>query len=149
MSNGPASSPISTQTASTMVEEVLRQGLFEMGRRMGGGGGLVPFVATEDVLVDGQRIAAGDAVCVDPSGAGHDPAVYPDGDRFDISRKDNPHLTLSFGIHHCLGAPLARMEMQVGISELFRRPPGLHLAGEVTISRASIVRPLTEVPVTW
>ncbi|MGC7101802.1 cytochrome P450 [Amycolatopsis lurida] len=135
--------------APTAAEEVLRHGGFEMGNPVGGGAGLVPFIATEDVIVDGQLIAAGEAVSVDMTAAGHDPAVIEEPGRFDITRRDNPHLTLSHGLHHCLGAPLARMELQVGMAEIFKRIPGLRLAGEPVIRRDVLTQPMTDLPVEW
>ncbi|CAM5645540.1 cytochrome P450 [Streptomyces pilosus] len=135
--------------APTAAEEILRHGRNEIGLPMGGGGGLVPFVATEDVVVDGQLIAAGEAVSVDVTAAGHDPEALEDPARFDITRKDNPHLTLSYGIHHCLGAPLARMELQVGLAELFKRLPGLQLAGEPAFRHDVLGAPMAALSVTW
>ncbi|MGQ4267478.1 cytochrome P450 [Nocardiopsis changdeensis] len=135
--------------APTAAEEILRHGLASIGLPMGGGGGLVPFVATEDVVIDGRLIEAGDAVSIDPTAANHDPSVFEGSERFDITRTDNPHMTLSYGLHHCLGAPLARMEIQVGITELFRRLPGLRLAGEPTFNRDHLTQPMTGLPVTW
>jgi cytochrome P450 len=135
--------------APTAVEEVLRHGRFELGLPASGAGGLVPFVATEDVEIDGQVIAAGEAVLVDPAATAHDGVALPDGEKFDIRRENNPHLTLSYGLHHCLGAPLARMEMQVGISELFRRLPGLRLAGQPVVNFDHLSQPIAELPVTW
>ncbi|TVZ02207.1 cytochrome P450 [Trebonia kvetii] len=135
--------------AATAAEETLRHGGQEMGLPMAGGGALVPFVATEDLVIDGQPVAAGEAVAVDPASAAHDPEAVPDAGRFDIARADNPHLTLSYGIHHCLGAPLARMELQVGMAELFKRLPGIRLAGEPVIRHDVLTRPITDLPVTW
>lgn len=135
--------------APTAAEEVLRHGAFAVGGPVGGGGGLVPFVATEDVVIDNQLIAKGEAVSIDPGAANHDPDVVTDPDRFDITRKDNPHLMLSHGLHHCLGAPLARMEMQVGMAEIFKRIPTLRQAGEPVIRRDVLTQPMTDLPVTW
>jgi cytochrome P450 len=135
--------------APTAVEEILRHGRHEMGLPVGGGGALVPFVAIADVVIDGQLIAAGEAIAVDPGAAAHDPRAVPDPGRLDITRADNPHLTLSYGLHHCLGAPLARMEMQVGLAELFKRLPGLRLAGEPVIRYDVLTQPMTDLPVTW
>lgn len=135
--------------APTAAEEILRHGNFETGSMVAGGGGLVPFVATEDIEVDGQRVAAGEAIAIDPSAASHDPQVFDEPGRFDITRKDNPHLMLSHGIHHCMGAPLARMELQVGIAELFKRLPGIRLAGEPEVRTDVLTRPMTNLPVTW
>ena len=135
--------------APTATEEILRHGSFALGHPIGGGGGLVPFVATADVEVDGQLIAAGEAVSLDPTTANHDPAAIDDAGRFDITRKDNPHLMLSYGLHHCLGAPLARMELQVGLAELFKRLPQLRLAGNPEYNRTVLTQPMTNLPVAW
>ena len=133
----------------TATEEVLRHGLFERGTPVGGGGNLVPFVASEDVVIDGQLVAAGEAIAIDPSAVGHDPGVFESPERFDISRVDNPQMTLSYGLHHCLGAPLARMEMQVAIAELFKRIPDLALAGEPVVNYDHLSMPMTHLPVSW
>lgn len=135
--------------APTTAEEVLRHGGFVIAPMVGGGGGLVPFVATEDVEIDGQLIAKGEAVSIDMVTAGHDPTAVADPGRFDITRTDNAHLTLSHGLHHCLGAPLARMELQVGLAELFKRIPDLKLAGEPVFDRTVLTQPMTSLPITW
>ena len=135
--------------APTAVEEILRHGRMAFGDTVTGGGGLVPFVATEDVEIDGHVIAAGEAVLVDPASANHDGVAVTDGEKFDVRREGNPHLTLSYGLHHCLGAPLARMEMQVAIAELFKRLPGLALAGEPKVDKNNLTEPVVDVPVTW
>jgi cytochrome P450 len=135
--------------APTAVEEILRNGRMAIYDTVAGGGGLVPFVATEDVEIDGQIIAEGEAVLVDPASVNHDAVAVADPGTFDVRRKDNPHLTLSYGLHHCLGAPLARMEMQVAITELFKRLPGLRLAGEAVVDDDNLTQPITVLPVTW
>ncbi|WP_241384768.1 cytochrome P450 [Rhodococcus sp. CH91] len=135
--------------APTAVEEILRNGRMAIYDTVAGGGGLVPFVATEDVEIDGQLIAEGEAVLVDPASVNHDAVAVANPGAFDVRRKDNPHLTLSYGLHHCLGAPLARMEMQVAISELFKRLPDLRLAGEAVVDNDNLTQPITDLPVTW
>ncbi|OWY80255.1 cytochrome P450 [Rhodococcus rhodochrous] len=135
--------------APTAVEEILRNGRMSIYDTVAGGGGLVPFVATEDVEIDGQVIAEGEAVLVDPASVNHDAVAVSDPGTFDVRRKDNPHLTLSYGLHHCLGAPLARMEMQVAITELFKRLPGLRLAGEAVVDNDNLTQPIVDLPVTW
>ncbi|MGW0045548.1 cytochrome P450 [Rhodococcus sp. NPDC003348] len=135
--------------APTAVEEILRHGRMAFGDSVTGGGGLVPFVATEDVEIDGHVIAKGEAVLVDPASVNHDGVAVTDGEKFDVRREGNPHLTLSYGLHHCLGAPLARMEMQVAIAELFKRMPGLTLAGEPAVDTNLLTEPVVDVPVTW
>ncbi|MDJ0398944.1 cytochrome P450 [Rhodococcus rhodochrous] len=135
--------------APTAVEEILRNGRMSIYDTVAGGGGLVPFVATEDVEIDGQVIAEGEAVLVDPASVNHDAVAVADPGTFDVRRKDNPHLTLSYGLHHCLGAPLARMEMQVAITELFKRLPDLRLAGEAVVDNDNLTQPIVDLPVTW
>ncbi|NKY54380.1 cytochrome P450 [Nocardia vermiculata] len=136
-------------TAPAAVEEILRHGRMALGGDVAGGGGLVPYVATEDVELDGQLVARGEAVMVDPAAVAHDGVAVEHDDVFDISRSNNPHLTLSYGLHHCLGAPLARMEMQVGLAELFKRLPGLTLDGEVVVDQDNLTQPIVDLPVTW
>ncbi|TDC71543.1 cytochrome P450 [Actinomadura sp. GC306] len=133
----------------TAVEEILRHGGFALGREMTGSAGLVPFVASEDVELDGVLIKAGDAVAVDLATANHDDDVFTGSDAFDVTRARNPHLTLSHGIHHCLGAPLARLELQVGIATLFRRLPELKLAGEPVYLDGVLTGGMTDLPITW
>lgn len=135
--------------APTTVEEVLRHGRMAVDGDIAGGGGLVPFVATEDVVLDGHTIAKGEAVLVDPAAVNHDGVAIDNDGVFDIRRESNPHLTLSYGLHHCLGAPLARMEMQVGLAELFKRLPNLRLEGEAVIDMDNLTQAVTELPVSW
>jgi len=135
--------------APTAVEEILRHGKFAIGGEVLGMGNSVPCVAMEDVTVDGQLIRAGDAVMVDNAAVNHDDATFDHPERFDITRTDNPHFGLSYGIHNCIGAPLARLEVQVGISELFRRIPNLRVAGEMAEDPTQIGQSITQFPVTW
>jgi cytochrome P450 len=85
--------------------------------------------AREDVEIGGQVIPRGEMVLVVLAAADHDPERFPDPDELDITRTDNRHLAFGKGIHHCLGAPLARMEGQIAISTLLRRMPNLRLKG--------------------
>lgn len=78
-------------------------------------------LATEDVELGGKKIAAGDPVCLVLAAGNRDPAYFPEPDRFDITRKSSRHLTFGFGTSYCLGAPLARMELQVCFGPVLRR----------------------------
>ncbi|MEV0354854.1 cytochrome P450 [Nocardia sp. NPDC050697] len=137
------------EAAPLAVEEILRHGRMAQGDKIAGGGGLVPFVATEDIELDGQLVARGEAVMVDPGSVNHDGVAFEHDEVFDIKRSTNPHLTLSYGLHHCLGAPLARMEMQVGLAELFKRLPGLQLEGEAVVDMDNLTQAIVELPVSW
>jgi cytochrome P450 len=133
----------------TAVEEVLRHAQFCLGQPVAGGRALVPLVATEDVDVDGVLVREGEAIHVDSMGCNHDDAVFGDADRFDVQRVQNPHLGLSHGIHHCLGAPLARLELQVAIGSLFRRFPTLALDGKAEYMTGVLTGGMTVLPVRW
>ncbi|WP_431046873.1 cytochrome P450 family protein [Streptomyces sp. P1-3] len=83
---------------------------------------------TEDIAIGGVRIPAGDTVMLGIASANRDPDRYPDPDSFDIHREDKQHLTLGHGLHYCLGAPLARLEIQIALGTLLRRFPRIDLA---------------------
>ncbi|WP_240805182.1 cytochrome P450 [Streptomyces sp. A1547] len=90
---------------------------------------------TEPVEIGGVRIPAGDTVLFCLASAHRDPARYPDPDRFDIGREDKAHLALGHGLHYCLGAPLARLQITLALGALLDRLPGLRPA-----------RPVAELP---
>ncbi|MFD9369843.1 cytochrome P450 [Streptomyces sp. NPDC060020] len=83
---------------------------------------------TEAVEIGGVRIPAGDTVLFALASAHRDPARYPDPDRFDIDRADKVHLALGHGMHYCLGAPLARLQLTLALGALVERLPNLRLA---------------------
>ncbi len=82
----------------------------------------------EDIEIAGTRIPAGDTVLLGLASAHRDPARYPEPDRFDIHRADKAHLALGHGVHYCLGAALARMEIGIALGTLLDRFPCLELA---------------------
>jgi cytochrome P450 len=85
-------------------------------------------VAKEDTMVGEQPVKVGEGVLAMINAANRDPAEFPEPDRFDITRKDIHHITFAYGVHQCLGQPLARLELQLVFSTLFKRLPNLRLA---------------------
>ncbi|MGT2476110.1 cytochrome P450 [Paraburkholderia terrae] len=111
-------------------------------------------VATQDVVIGGQLIRKGEGVLALLHGANHDPVAFPEPERFDIRRdtKDQSHVAFSFGIHQCLGQPLARLELQVVFETLFKRFPDLRLAvpeDALQYKDKSFVYGLKALPVIW
>lgn len=84
--------------------------------------------ATRDVVVAGVAVASGETVAALLGAAGRDPAVFTDPDGLDVGRSPNPHLGFGVGLHYCLGAPLARIELQAVLGALALRLPGMELA---------------------
>jgi cytochrome P450 len=110
--------------AEGAVEEVLRLG--------GAQRFIVPRVATEDVVVGGHHIPAGDEVICVLHAANRDPEVFADPDRFDITRDCSAHLAFGTGTHSCLGMPLARLELTAALKGLIHYHPELQLAVDPT-----------------
>ncbi|MCU7728476.1 cytochrome P450 [Actinoplanes sp. KI2] len=126
------------------VDEVLR---FDTNPSIG-----VPRYVTEDIEVGGTMIAQGSTVIVSPAVANRDPRRFPDPERMDLRRPNNQHLSFGAGPHFCLGAPLARVELQVVLATLARRLPGLRLAvdpAELRVKQGLIVVGFEQVPVAW
>jgi len=86
--------------------------------------------ASADIEIDGVAVPAGATVWLCILAADHDPAVFgPDADACDVGRDPNPHVAFGWGIHHCLGAPLARLEARIALRHLFERFPALAITG--------------------
>nr|WSZ13604.1 cytochrome P450 [Streptomyces canus] len=85
--------------------------------------------AVEDIQLDDVTIRRGDAILVSYAAAGQDPAQHGlDADEFDPTREHREHLAFGYGVHHCLGAPLARMEARLALPRLFERFSAMQLA---------------------
>ncbi len=105
-------------------------------------------VALEEMEVGGVTVAAGEFSMLLIASANRDPAVFDDPDTFDVARVDNNHLGFGFGIHHCLGAPLARLEAQIALRTLLRRTTRLEPTGdELSYKENIVLRGLESLPV--
>jgi len=103
-----------------------------------------------DVEIGGRQIPKNSIVAAVIGAANRDPAHFPDPDRLDVTRRENRHIAFGFGIHFCLGAPLARIEGQVAIGTLLRRWPTLKLVSDTPEWReSSVLRGLKTLPVTF
>lgn len=107
-------------------------------------------VATEDIDLDGKQIRRGQLVAAMIGAANRDPAQFSDPDRLDIARRENNHIAFGNGIHHCLGAPLARLEGEIAINAVLSRCPDLRLTDETPVWRKNImIRNLKSLPVVF
>jgi pentalenolactone synthase len=129
---------------TSAVEEVLRA--------PGRGGGGIPRYARTDLQIGEVTVRAGELVLLDNRAANHDPAVFPSPDRFDITRQGPAHLSFGHGAHYCLGAPLARIELQAVFSQLLARFPKMRLAvpvEQLRVRSGTLTGGLTKLPVEW
>jgi cytochrome P450 len=109
---------------------------------------MVPRTITEDCSIAETAFRAGDFVLLLIGSANRDESVFSHGEHFDITRNPNNHLGLGFGIHHCIGAPLARMQTRIALSTLMRRAPNLALDGDELHYKPNIIlRGLEALPV--
>lgn len=109
-------------------------------------------VATEDLELGGQLIRAGDAVVAELGMANHDSEVFDRPEEIDFHRDQIPHVTFGYGIHHCLGAQLARVELRVVLETLVTRLPGLRLAvpaDQLAWRTERLIRGVAALPVRW
>jgi cytochrome P450 len=122
------------------VEEMLRyDSVSQIGVR----------VATEELEIGGTTVQKGVAVFLLLSGANRDPAVFDQPDQFDTTRANaHDHISFGTGNHVCLGAPLARMELQIGLQALFERFPRLAIASPPTMNDSTLLRGISRLPVT-
>ncbi len=116
-------------------------------------GGLAPArVTTEDVHIGGITIPVGEEAIPLYASANRDPSVFSDPDRFDVSREAANHLSFGAGAHHCVGAQLARVELQEAFRGLLSRLPELRLAvpaSELQFKPGMAIHSLRELPVRW
>jgi pimeloyl-[acyl-carrier protein] synthase len=87
--------------------------------------------ANEDVTIGGKILKRGQGIFILPGAINRDPVQFSEPDQLDLSRSDNPHLAFGYGIHFCLGAPLARIEGEIAIRTLVQRLPNLRLCDDL------------------
>jgi cytochrome P450 len=109
-------------------------------------------VALEDIEVGGVTIPAGQGMILLGASANRDPAAFPEPDRLDIERGARHHVAFGHGVHHCIGAEIARVELAIVLESLFRRIPDLRLAkpwNELRYKDGNVMYGVYEMPVTW
>ena len=104
--------------------------------------------ALEDMEFDGRRVKKGDGIIVLLGSANRDPEMFSEPDRLDLSRQEANHISFGRGIHHCLGAPLARLEGRLTFEALLERFADLHMKADRPVFRDNIIlRGLEVLPV--
>ncbi|MGW7380755.1 cytochrome P450 [Streptomyces sp. NPDC054794] len=96
----------------------------------------------DEIEIDGTTIPRGAEIAMLFGSANHDPSVFTAPDRLDLTREDNPHISFSAGIHYCIGAPLARIELAASMTALLEKAPALTLAAEPTRKPNFVIRGL-------
>jgi cytochrome P450 len=104
--------------------------------------------ALEDVDVAGYRVREGEKIAALLGAAARDPLVFDEPDRLDVGRSPNPHLGFGGGIHYCVGAPLARIEVEAALDALRTRLPGIRMGGIPQRRSEFVIRGLHALPVT-
>jgi cytochrome P450 len=136
----PNAAMTSTRVTELLVEELLR---FDAPLH------LFTRYALEDTRIDDIKLVKGDRIGLMLAAANRDPRQYADPDLFDATRSPNPHLSFGAGIHFCVGAPLARLELQVALPILFARLPKLRLAQTPRYRDSYHFHGLQELRVIW
>ena len=132
--------------------ELLPDAVEEMLRFIVFGSAVNPRIATADVKLGAVVVRAGEPVLCSRSSANRDERVFPSAGELDFSRDPNPHVAFGYGPHYCLGAQLARMELQVALGTILSRLPGLHIAvpeNKLTWQAGIMMRGLAAFPVAW
>jgi cytochrome P450 len=128
------------------VEELLRTQI------MGSSIGTLRYALADIELSDGTVIKKGSSVLLSEESANMDESVFPGSFTLDIRRQENHHITFGAGIHYCVGAALARMELQVATESLLRRFPGVRLAvpaEELPRGLGGFMEGFSKIPITW
>ena len=133
--------------------EILPRALEELQRYTPLGASVgFPHIAKEDLELGGVLVRAGEGVLLEVAAANRDPRVFERPQELDFTREPNPHLAFGFGMHHCVGAQLARIELQVTFETLLRRFPGLRMAvpaEQIGWRLGGLTRCPQSLPVSW
>jgi cytochrome P450 len=124
----------------------------ELVRLLAIGDTAIPRVALEDIEIAGVTIPAGDGILCLGLATNRDAAQYPSPNAIDVTTASRQHLGFGHGVHHCIGADLARTEMEIVWAKLFQRIPSLKLAqhfSDVRSKEGAVIYGLWELPVTW
>ena len=108
--------------------------------------------AAEDVVLSGTMIARGTPVVVVLAAANRDPQFFALAADLDVTRAANKHLGFGYGVHYCIGAPLARLEARIAFDTLLKRIPTMRLAvpaADLRYNESAVVRGLVRLPVAW
>jgi cytochrome P450 len=103
--------------------------------------------ATEEVEIGGITVAKGQKIAALLGSANHDPAVFDAPEELDVGRVDNPHISFGAGVHFCIGAPLARVELQATFGAILDRTTSIELGGEPRRRPEFVIRGLADLPV--
>jgi len=129
---------------SAAVEELLRYlSIAHLGQRR---------IALEDIEIDGETIRAGDGIIAPLPAANWDPMAFPEPEKLDLTREARHHHTFGWGPHQCIGQQLARIELEVVFSTLYRRIPTMRLAvgfDELEFKGDSLAYGIHELPISW
>ncbi|MCB0037945.1 MAG: cytochrome P450, partial [Anaerolineales bacterium] len=108
--------------------------------------------AAEDVQIGETLIRRGTPVVVVLAAANRDPAAFGEAGRLDVNRENSTHLGFGYGVHYCIGAPLARLEAKIAFNTLLKRIPHMQLAvdpSQLKYTSGAVVTGLTRLPVRW
>lgn len=124
--------------ANSAVEEMLRYD---------GPIGAMPRVTTESYTIGDVTLPPGERVFCMVNAANRDPTVFHEPDRLDLNRPANRHIVFGFGIHFCIGAPLARLEGRIGFPALLRRLANIEQTSEATWNDSMVLRGMQHLPI--
>jgi cytochrome P450 len=132
--------------------ELIYPAVEEIVRWLGVGDLAVPRVALEDIEIAGEVIRAGEGILCLVGAGNRDPQAFENPDEFIIERGTRRHIGFGHGVHHCIGADLARLELEVILTKLFQRIPTLRLAvpiDQIPTKERAVIYGFEELPVTW